>query len=214
MPARSLPIAGVLFLAVAAAAAQPAAMTVEISPFAGYLWGGQFFKAGNPFGKVEVRAADHLTYGLRFGYSVQPLLQIELQASRTKTSFLSNSSDLGRERLGELKIDSLIAYANIPFATGRFVPYLSLGAGASRLDPDLASSQFQFSRTTRFTGSVGLGAKARLADHVGIRADARGYAIRLGDTFFGVACRDISSDCDQRRWLTNAEATGGLVFAF
>jgi opacity protein-like surface antigen len=211
----------VLMLAAAAAAlpAQVREGTVEISPFAGYLFGGEFSRGTTSIFDFRVDVDDDATYGLRVGYNLTDTFQIEAQASHTETAFVTDDDELfgsDGEDLGELSIDYFMGYMTFNFGHRRAVPYITAGAGIARLDPDVPGTRAR--RDTRFTGSLGVGLKAFVNPHFGFRFDGRGYATSLGDRdrdddFF--CDDDFFDDCDNdREWLTNGEISFGLLFAF
>jgi len=193
--------------------------TVEISPYAGYLFGGEFARGTTSLFDFKVQADDDATYGIRLGYNVTDNFEMEFQASRTDTAFVSDDShDLfgsDQETFGDLTIDYFMGYGTFNFGHRRAVPYVTLGAGVARLDPDVPGTRAR--RDTRFTGSLGIGVKAFVNPHFGFRFDGRGYATSLGDRNddnFG--CDDFFGDCnsDRKEWLTNGEISAGLIFAF
>ena len=214
----------VLLLLVFAAGVSAAALgqiregTVEISPYAGYLFGGEFARGTTSLFDFEVQADDDATYGIRLGYNLTDNFQMEFQASRTDTSFVTDDDELfdsNEEEFGDLTIDYYMGYGTFNFGHRRAVPYITVGAGVARLDPDVPGSRAR--RDTRFTGSLGIGVKAFVNPHFGFRFDGRGYATSLGDRNdddFG--CDDFFGDCDSDRkeWLTNGEISAGLLFAF
>jgi hypothetical protein len=214
----------VLVFTVFAAAVSTAALaqiregTVEISPYAGYLFGGEFARGTTDLFDVRVEADDDATYGIRLGYNLTDNFEMEFQASRTESAFVSDDdNDLfgtDGETFGDLTIDYYMGYGTFNFGHRRAVPYITVGAGVARLDPDIPGTNAR--RDTRFTGSLGIGVKAFVNPHFGFRFDGRGYATSLGDRDddrFG--CRDdFFDDCDNNEWLTNGEISAGLIFAF
>jgi hypothetical protein len=194
--------------------------TVEISPYAGYLFGGEFARGTTSLFNFSVDADDDATYGIRIGYNLTDNFEMEFQGSRTETAFISDDSDelFGSDgpEFGDLTIDYFMGYGTFNFGHRRAVPYVTLGAGVARLDPDVPGQAAR--RDTRFTGSLGIGVKAFVNPHFGFRFDGRGYATSLGDRDrddrFG--CDDFFDDCDSDRkeWLTNGEISAGLLFAF
>jgi opacity protein-like surface antigen len=207
-------------MAAAAASAQVREGTVEISPFAGYLLGGEFARGTTSVFDFRVDVDDEATYGIRLGYNITDSFEIEAQASHTETAFVTDDDELFGDEgddLGDLDIDYFLGYMTFNFGNRRAVPYVTLGAGVARLDPDVPSSDAR--RDTRFTGSLGVGVKAFVNPHFGLRFDGRGYATSLGDRDrdddFFCDDDDFFDDCDNdREWLTNGEISFGLVFAF
>ena len=204
-----------------AATAQVREGTFEISPFAGYLFGGEFASGSTSLFGFEVEADDDATFGLRLGYNLTDSFEMEFQASRTETEFVTDDDEIfdpDEESFGDLTIDYFMGYGTFNFGRRRAVPYITVGAGVARLDPDVPFTNAR--KDTRFTASIGIGVKAFVNPHFGFRFDGRGYATSLGDRddddddFF--CDDDFFDDCDSDRtdWLTNGEISAGLVFAF
>jgi opacity protein-like surface antigen len=206
--------------AAAAASAQVREGTVEISPFAGYLFGGEFARGTTSAFDSRVDVDDEATYGIRLGYNITDNFEIEAQASHTETAFVTDDDELFGDEgddLGDLDIDYFLGYMTFNFGHRRAVPYVTVGAGVARLDPDIPFSDAR--QDTRFTGSLGVGVKAFVNPHFGLRFDGRGYATSLGDRDrddrFFCDDDDFFDDCDNdREWLTNGEISFGLLFAF
>jgi hypothetical protein len=205
---------GALFLLLlpGAAHAQIREGTFEISPFYGYLWGGEFAHGTNSLFNQTVDLDDHDTFGVRMGYNATQVFQFELQWSRTDTHFISHDSGElfgpGGVRLGDIKVDYWMGYSTFNFGHHRVVPYFTIGAGVAHLDP--SGTPLPASSDTRFTASMGGGLKVFVTPHFGFRFDGRGYSTYLNDDCGG---HDHHDHCDSH-WLTNGEGSGGLVFAF
>ena len=199
-----------------AALAQVRQGTVEISPFAGYLFGGEFSRGSNDLFDFRVEADDDVTYGIRLGFNLTDNFEMEFQASRTESAFVSDDDVLfggNGNSFGDLTIDYFLGYATFNFGHGRAVPYFTIGAGVANLDPDVPGTSAQ--SDTRFTGSLGAGVKVFVNPHFGFRFDGRGYATSLGDNNNNFGCDDeFFDDCNNNDWLTNGEISGGLIFAF
>lgn len=195
------------------ATAQLRSGTIEINPFAGYLFGGTFTRDRDfrdNFNHAHVDVDDDVTYGGRVGYNFTSLLQFEAQYSRTETHFVLRQRDFDDQRLGDLRIDYFLAYMTFNFGHRRVVPYFTIGAGGANLVPNVPDS---LSRSeVRFTSSAGGGVKIFLTPHVGFRLDGRAYSTWLGD-HSRVFC-DSAGVCGHQNWLTNAEGTGGFILAF
>jgi opacity protein-like surface antigen len=207
-----------LVASAAAASAQIRGGTVEINPFAGYLFGGRFDRGSTDLFPHRVEVDDHATYGGRLGLNLTSLFEVEFQYSRTDTAFIAPDRDRvfrpGPRELGDLRIDYYMGYLTFNFGHSRFVPYFTVGAGAAHLDPRVPDTPAD--ADTRFTGSLGGGIKVFVTPHFGLRFDGRGYSSYLGrgsrvSCDGSGACRDRDRD---RNWLTNGEATGGILIAF
>lgn len=200
------------FLAPRSAEAQIRANTVEISPFFGRLFGGEFARGSNSLFSERVDVDDANTYGVRLGYNATEMFEFEVQGSRTDTHFVSHDTGdvfgSGGTRLGDLRVDYLLGYGTFNFGHRRVLPYVTIGAGVGRLQPSNTATASHDS--TRFTGSLGVGLKIFANPHIGFRIDGRGYSTYLNrdDT-----CGHFDR-CDDRHYLTNGEVSGGLIFSF
>lgn len=208
----------VTLFSVSAASAQWRQNSIEINPFGGYLFGGKFSQGTNALFASDVDVDDHVTYGGRLGFHVTRTFELELQYSRTETAFVTHDGGAlfgpGSQRLGDLDIDYYLGYMTFNFGHGpRFVPYVSLGAGAARLDPHVPGTSAN--KENKFTASVAAGVRTMFNPHFGLRFDGRYYATRVRSSDDG-RCDSFSDDCNSRRrdWLTNGDVNGGLVFAF
>lgn len=188
----------------------------EISPEAGYLFGGTLISDRDTLGgKITGSLENGGVYGVRAAFVAGPHWLVEVQASRTDARFDFRTHSA--ETLSAFRTDSLTGSAGYRFdPVAGSLPYVSLGAGAARLDPGLGR------RETRFTAAVGAGVEKFLYPALGFRLDGRVYATRLGGSSLGIPCEvPASADgtlparpCSRRNWLANADVTAGLVFAF
>ena len=210
-----------LLLFASAGMAQLRAGTVEISPFAGYLFAGHFPSGSNALFTSSVDVADHFTYGGRIGWNITSLYEVEAQFSRTETQFESRGGDVlfgpPGTNLGDLTSDYTLGYATFNFGHHRVVPYVTVGLGAARLDPDVCkvrpSPCVNPDADWRYTASIGGGIKTFFTPHFGFRFDSRYYGTLLhsddNDCHDHNRCNDNHTD-----WLHNGDITGGLIFAF
>jgi hypothetical protein len=208
----------ITLFSVSAALAQEHRNSVEINPFGGYLFGGKFARGTNALFASDVDVDDHVTYGGRLGFHVTRSFELELQYSHTETAFVTHDGGSlfgpGSQRLGDLDIDYYLGYMTFNFGhSPRIVPYVSLGAGAARLDPHVPFSSAN--KENKFTASLAVGVRTMFNPYFGLRFDGRYYATRLRSSDDG-RCDSFRDSCDTRRrdWLTNGDVNGGLVFAF
>jgi hypothetical protein len=187
--------------------------TVEINPFAGWLFGGEFSHThdfNNDFDHTHIDVDDDLTYGGRIGYNFTSLFQIEGEYSRTETHFVLRQSHFDDVRLGDLRIDYFLGYVTFNFGHGRVVPFFTMGAGGANLVPEVLNTPSE--SEVRFTAAAGGGVKVFFNPHFGLRFDGRFYSTWLGDNSH-VLC-DTDGFCHGRDWLYNATGTGGFIIAF
>jgi hypothetical protein len=213
--------------------AQVRSGTVEISPFAGYLFGGNFPRGSNALFSTRVDVDDHFTYGAGIGYFVNSTIELEARWARTETGFVNGHGGevfgTGQDqRLADLTIDYFMGYGTFHFGHRRAVPYVTLGLGAARLDPGpfcppgpltggTAAPCSLPENSTRFTAAIGGGVKIYANPHLGFRFDGRYYGTYLNSRDRCGVFSDGHSFCsngDRTNWLGNLETTGGLFISF
>ena len=191
--------AAVLLLAVGAGAR---AQSVQITPFAGYAFGG----SARDTVLDEKRSFDaSFAYGGALDFRVGEGWRFELLYSRQETKLaggLSPSLDVTIERylagIQEEKGEENVRW----FGT--------FWLGATRFVPGLSG----YDAETRFGGGVGLGVKSFFSKNVGLRLEARGfYTLVKGEG--GVFC--VNGNClfaFSGSGLWQGDLSGGLIFAF
>jgi hypothetical protein len=176
---------------------------VELTPFFGYRMGGHI---GSLVGDRSYGIAGAKAYG--------GLLDVNLQASNFKLEFLWSHQETRLEgalfpgvQLLPLDIDHLQAGIMQEVGEPRARLSVSVLLGASRFStPGLGSD-------TLFSGSVTGSAKLFPNPHIGIRLDARAYAVFVqgrAAAFCGGGCVLVY----QGTALWQGEFTGGLILAF
>ncbi|MET0533188.1 MAG: outer membrane beta-barrel protein [Steroidobacter sp.] len=171
-----LSIAG---LALAAAATSASAQEqgyseFEITPFYGYMAGGEF---ENPSTNTDRDLDEGNNFGVIFNAAVDQWRHYELIYSTQST-----------EIDGPLPIDLDVQYLQIggtvsnPDAT-RLIPYFGITFGAARFSPD----QSGLDDETKLAFTVGAGFKVPVTEHIGVRFDARAF-ISLLDTDGNIFC--------------------------
>ena len=191
--------------------AQLRAGTVEINPFAGYLFGGELSHF-NDFDDFENRIdiADEWNYGGRIGYNFSSLFQLEAEYARTETHFHLNVRNGPDQDFGDLRIEYFLGYATFNFGHGRVVPFFTIGAGGANLAPTLPGTLAE--SEVRFTTAAGGGVKVFVCPWFGFRFDGRFYSTWLSDDS-RVYCNS-NGFCSTQEWIPNFTATGGFIFAF
>jgi hypothetical protein len=187
----------------------------EISPEGGYLFGGAVISDRDLDGKkIHGNVQNAGAYGARAAFLPTSRVGLELQAVRTDARLeLRQRSTL---LVVPFRTDYLIASGFYRFEVAESLPYVSLGAGAGRLEPGHGRD------VTKFTGALGAGVEKFLFPAFGFRVDGRVYATRTaGSTLLPCATFDASQDgtltprpCTRRNWLVNADVTAGVVIAF
>lgn len=226
----------IVFLALAVSAlaatlpAQVRSGTVEISPFYGYLFGGNF-PAGSTsqFPDIRAEVRDHGAYGVGIGYFINSAIEIESRWSHTETGLADHHNSDGTSlhhgdgpTVADLKIDYFLGYVTYNFGHRRWVPYATIGMGAARLDPGARNDVVCLQAGppcgdpepfTRFTAAVGGGLKFYANPHLGFRLDGRGYGTYLSDHRTCDSSSHGSSRCSSS-WLGTFESSAGLLISF
>lgn len=197
----------------ASATAQLRRDTVEINPFAGYLFGGQFGRSfDDDFDRhSRLQVDDEAVYGGRLGFNITSLFEIEFEYAQSETELVFDGRDdfAPDDRIGDLRFQYFMGYATFNFGRGRAVPYFTIGSGAANIKPRIAGVPTD--SDTRYTAGIGGGVKYFFNPHFALRFDGRAYSSYLGDS--GVICGS-SSACTQTNWVTNGAANGGIILAF
>jgi hypothetical protein len=207
-----------LLLATALLLAAPAAarsQTVEITPVAGYRFGGGFATASGtePAGEsVELEVEDAASFGVHLGIRVARDAEIEVLYARQGTRLGTGGLFTG-EPLFDLALETWQAGGNYLFGEegSRLRPYIGAGLGITRLLPEPAGLRDE----TRFSASFAAGVKVWLGRNVGLRFEARGFFTVLedeGDVFCGTRgeCLVGADDGD----ISQADFRAGLVLRF
>ncbi len=140
----------------------------EITPFAGFRFGGSF--EDNTTGQSLV-VGESGSLGLILGYRDTPETHYELFYSFQRTD-LRGSGTFGGEPLFDLDIQYLHLGGTYEFPGERkLLPFLSGGLGVTFLVP----SGEGLDSSTNFSLSLGGGVKVPISGKVGVRLEGRGY---------------------------------------
>lgn len=166
-------------LALAAAAAPALAQDqdyaqFEITPFYGYMAGGEF---ENPSTNTDRDLDENNDFGVFFNSAVDEWRHYEL-------FYTTQSTEIG----GTQPIDLDVQYLQIGGTVSNpdaehVIPYFGMTVGAARFSPD----QGGLDDETKFAFTVGAGFKVPITEHVGVRFDARAF-VSLLDTDGNIFC--------------------------
>ncbi len=180
----------------------------ELTPFAGFRWGGTVFQ-NDVFGfGDELQVAASPNYGAD--------LAIPLGRTGMKVTLMANhqASELesGRglfepdQTLGDFDVTYFHGGLQIPFGSSRnAVPYGLVSAGVARLDPHLSGVTAE----TRFSASGGFGIKLPMSRNAAIRLEGRGYFTSLEESTDCSFC-DVFVDEN----FYQGEVNVGFTFSF
>lgn len=195
-------------LFVTAAAPLHAQGTWEITPTAGYRYGGT---VNSETGKFI--ANDGFAWGATIGYRVKPDGLVEFVYSRQSTNILFDSDTAAERTIGNAAVEYFQLGGALEFGHDeKTKPFFALTVGATHLSPE--SSDFGDDWLFSFGGALGV--KTYLSRNVGLRAQARLWMSTLSsDTDFWCTlpggCVIVASNST---FFTQGEFSGGVMFVF
>jgi len=199
----SLALLGFLGFASTASAAE-----LELTPFWGYTWGGDFDDIP-AIDSIEI--GDDDSYGLTLGFMTSDVTQIELLWSHQETD-LDIRPTIGQVSTVGLNVDQYhIGGLYLP-GTGsdRVSPFVSFSLGVTVFNPAGLGSE------DRFSFSLGGGLKYFLGERVGLRLQLRWTPTYVNSTSEGVFC-DPFGFCyvvQDAHYVNQTEASAGLIIKF
>jgi opacity protein-like surface antigen len=187
----------------------------EITPIAGYQWGGSFdTQGGGAIPAGALRLKDSFAWGAIVSFLAQMGSAVELTYLRQDTdvefdpALGGSPTDLGGFAINYIQIGGRQEFGPSP----QFRPFIQGSLGIGILDPkggDLSSS-------TRFSWSLGGGAKYMFASgNAGLRADIRLWSTPVPSGEIGVWCGFYACvAAEGTDWISQGQLSGGLVLAF
>ena len=175
---------------------------VEVSPFAGYQFGGSVNSTVN--GR-RVELGGGFAWGATVDIAVAPGWRIELLYSRQETA-LESRGDVERVQLG---VERYLAGIQEEQGDGRTRFIGTALIGATRFAPGLAG----YDSDVRFTASVSLGIKHFVTPRLGLRAEARGFFVDV-NSGGGVICAGGCLFVFNGDGLWQGDVTGGITIGF
>lgn len=162
----SAPAIGVLLslasLTALGAEEAPEYNTFELTPFAGYMFGGEFADATTG---DDLDLDEDTSYGLIFNIAADQHRHYEFLYTMQSTA-LDGATPLDMD-VQYLQLGGTVSHPDMT----RVIPYFGLTVGAARFEPDAAG----YDSETRLAFSAGGGVRVPITDHIGVRFDARAY---------------------------------------
>ena len=182
----------------------------ELTPFAGYQFGGEFELEGSD---TELELDEAQSFGLILNMDIDADRQYEFYYSRQETE-LDNKGLFLNEPVLDLDVEYLHVGGTVAFAGDSVRPYVVGTIGLSRFDPQASGVDSE----TFFSFSFGGGAKFFADKRVGLRLEGRFFATLI-DSDSEIFCRSgadtnfcaVKVDGDL---LLQWQAMAGLVFRF
>ena len=179
----------------------------ELTPFAGWRFGGGFEELATG---ADVNLGTGLSYGVILGipYNAKYRSRLELIWSwQDATVAATGPGDPGFD----LDVHYLHLSGMVPFATAndRLDALISLGAGATFMLPGIDGAGSE----VRFSASAAVGLLYHASDRVGIRLEARGW-FTFTETGGAVFCSGGCAVAFSGSGFGQGELTAGLQLAF
>lgn len=181
----------------------------EITPFAAYRVGGSFNDADS---EAELELAESNAWGLIVNGDVKSNTEWEVLYARQSTKVDASGITLPQPAF-DIDVDYLHFGGTYLFDGERVRPFIAMTIGATRFDPDLSGSGAR----TFFSMSLGAGWKFRLAEHIGLRLEGRGYGTLIDNNSRLFCVSDGGGAClitVEGRIITQWEARAGLSIRF
>jgi opacity protein-like surface antigen len=186
----------------------PSSEAFELTPFAGFRWGGTIFASETFLFDRDVDVASNPNFGINLGIPLGDTgMKLELFADR-QASELETDSGLFEPNTNVADVDVTYLHAGlqIPFARSRnAVPYAVVSAGLANIDPQLTG----VSAENRFSASAGVGVKVPMNRNLSLKLEGRGFYTALEDN-------NDCSFCDYfyNRDFYQGEVNLGVAFSF
>jgi hypothetical protein len=148
--------------------AQAQQSAVEITPFAGYRFGGTF-ETEDETASYEME--DSASFGLIVNLPHKINTQWEILYSQQGSAEAIYEGDPGPDPLVDVDIHVLQIGGTYLFEGDKAIPYLAATLGGTHIRTSSAESRDD----TFFSGSIGIGMKFLPTSRVGIRVEARAY---------------------------------------
>lgn len=186
----------------------------ELTPFAGYQWGGSFeTDAFDVVPAGELQLDDAWSWGVVLSF-------VARRGSALELIYLRQDTDVGFDPVGAPAEIPLGGFANNYIQIGgrqefghspRLRPFVSGSLGINILDPKVQG----FGTSTRFAWSLGAGAIFMGSGRIGFRTDIRWWLTPVPSGDYGTWCDFYGCFVvEGTEWLSQGQVSGGIIFAF
>lgn len=191
--------------------AQAQQSAVEVTPFAGYRFGGTF---ENEESTARYELEDSSSFGLLVNLPHKVNTQWEILYSQQGSAEAIYEGDAGPDPLVDVDVHVLQMGGTYLFEGERAIPYLAATLGGTHIRTSSTESRDD----TFFSGSIGIGMKFLPTSRVGIRVEARAYGTLVSSSseLFCSTGPDANV-CAIRldgKLLSQVETFAGITFRF
>lgn len=193
-------------LSILSVSTESVAQNFEVTPFAGYRFGGDFEDSVTGFG---LDIDDSESYGLILGFNMSPETQIEFLYSHQSTK-IEPKGLFSPTSLTDLDMDYYhLGGSYIWNPKKNLRPFIQASLGATHLNPDRAG----LGSETRFSFGIGGGVKYFFTKHISLRLDGKALATVLNSNS-AIFCSGGCTVRIQGSTLWQFEGGLGVIFAF
>lgn len=148
------------------------ATEVEITPFAGYRFGGEIKANNSDFFDVDVEVDEDAAFGFALDLKINKGLTVELMASRQDSEFVTDTG-LFNPQDPVLDVEVTYYHVGVGWAWKReeYEPFLIGSIGITDLSPNEVTLRDE----QEFSASIGGGVKIWVNPHLGFRFEGRGF---------------------------------------
>jgi opacity protein-like surface antigen len=203
--------AKILFLALLGllgSASTASAAEIELTPFWGYTWGGDFDDVP-AIDKIKI--GDDDSYGVTLGFMTSDVTQLELLWSHQETD-LEIRPIIGPVSTLGLNVDQYhIGGLYLPdTGSDQVSPFVSFSLGFTVFDPAGLGSN------DKFSFSLGGGVKYFLGERMGLRLQLRWSPTYVNSTSEGIFCDPFGFcyEIQDAHYVNQVEASAGLIIKF
>ena len=203
-------LAAIAAIAVIAAFSPIKAMAAgfELTPFAGYTWGGQFTDSVTN-ATLEVKETNN--YGVMVDINQDPQSQIELYFSNQSSQLKANTSQFTGNQLFDLDIQYYhVGGTYSPSESGKVRGFVVGTLGATHMVPQGAG----YDSLTKFSLSLGGGVKFYATEHIGLRLEGRWFGTFFDGSGSAFCTNGACAINVQGDLFSQFVANAGLIIAF
>jgi opacity protein-like surface antigen len=187
----------------------------EVTPFAGYQWGGSFDTQGSgslPAGKLQLK--DSFAWGAVLSFLAYGNSAVELTYLRQDTDIeFDPDGSAGSTNLGGFAVNYVQLGVRQHLGRGGPVtPFVTVSLGVGIMDP----KQDGLESATKFSWSLGGGAQYMFASgRAGIRSDIKLWETPVSSGTYSTWCDFYGCFTSEgTAWVTQGQVSGALVLAF
>jgi Outer membrane protein beta-barrel domain len=184
----------------------------EITPFAGYQWGGSLEADLSGFPAGELQLPGSFAWGGIVSFRTSPASAVELTYLRQDTDINFDRATGATTTVDEFAVNYIQAGGIWEFGQNQLRPFISGSLGIGIFDP----KNENLGSDTRFSWTVGTGAKYMFkSGRVGVRADLRLWVTPFPSGEYATWCDFYGCFvAEGTEWVTQGTGSGGIVFAF